>query len=165
MMGEAAETVGLPAAAAADGRESVPPAEVPPAVPDPAAAVAGIKYGHIRLDISNSVLPLARLSATPSAKDGLPDNVEEQTRSLGCELIQLAGKLLKLPQVIDRNWSSGSLTDSAKFRVGFDRQVDEVEDHDDVHFVHRWPWRPDAFCSRGSTTPSLWCGSPSISWP
>ena len=56
-------------------------------------------FGHIRLDISNSVLPLDKLSQTPSAKDGLSDEVEMQIRSLGCELIQLAGKLLKLPQV------------------------------------------------------------------
>merc|ERR1712223_2323493 len=56
-------------------------------------------FGHIRLDISNSVLPLDKLSPTPSAKDGLSDEVEMQIRSLGCELIQLAGKLLRLPQV------------------------------------------------------------------
>ena len=65
-------------------------------------------FGHIRLDISNSVLPLDKLSPTPSAKDGLSDEVEMQIRSLGCELIQLAGKLLRLPQV-----SHGFLTFSA----------------------------------------------------
>ena len=57
------------------------------------------QYGHIRLDISNSVLPLDKLSTTPSAKDGLSEDVEMQIRSFGCEMIQLAGKLLKLPQV------------------------------------------------------------------
>jgi hypothetical protein len=56
-------------------------------------------FGHIRLDISNSVLPLDKLSPTPSGKDGLSEEVEMQIRSFGCELIQLAGKLLKLPQV------------------------------------------------------------------
>ena len=57
------------------------------------------KYSFIRLDISNSVLPLDKLSVTPSSKDGLSPEIETQIRSLGCELIQLAGKLLKLPQV------------------------------------------------------------------
>ena len=57
------------------------------------------QYGHIRLDISNSVLPLDKLSPTPSAKDGLSEEEEMQIRSLGSELIQLAGKLLRLPQV------------------------------------------------------------------
>ena len=58
-----------------------------------------LSWSHIHLDISNSVLPLDRLSPTPSAKDGLSEEVEMQIRSLGCELIQLAGKLLRLPQV------------------------------------------------------------------
>ena len=57
------------------------------------------QFGHIKLDISNSVLPYEKLNQTPSSNDGLPDDVEIQIRSLGCELIQLAGKLLKLPQV------------------------------------------------------------------
>jgi len=59
-----------------------------------------IQYGHIKLDISNSVVPLDKLSPTPSARDGLSDEVEMQIRSFGCELIQLAGKLLRLPQVL-----------------------------------------------------------------
>merc|ERR550539_1845385 len=57
------------------------------------------QFGHIKLDISNSVLPYEKLNQTPSSNDGLPVDVEIQIRSLGCELIQLAGKLLKLPQV------------------------------------------------------------------
>merc|ERR1712226_35205 len=57
------------------------------------------QFGHIKLDISNSVLPYEKLNQSPSSNDGLPDDVEIQIRSLGCELIQLAGKLLKLPQV------------------------------------------------------------------
>merc|ERR1712018_610190 len=58
-----------------------------------------LSWSHIHLDISNSVLPLDRLSPTPSAKDGLSEEVEMQIRSLGCDLIPLAGKLLRLPQV------------------------------------------------------------------
>ena len=56
-------------------------------------------FGHIKLDISNSVLPAEKLKETPSEKDGLSKEDEFQIRSFGCELIQLAGKLLKLPQV------------------------------------------------------------------
>lgn len=57
------------------------------------------QFGHIKLDISNSVLPFDKLASTPSSNDGLSEDIEHQIRSLGCELIQLAGKLLKLPQV------------------------------------------------------------------
>jgi hypothetical protein len=65
----------------------------------PAVEPARPQFGKIRLDIWNSVLPREKLSPTPSQKDGLPEDLETQIRSLGCELIQLAGKLLKLPQV------------------------------------------------------------------
>ena len=60
------------------------------------------QFGKIRLDIWNSVLPREKLAPTPSQKDGLSEDLETQIRSLGCELIQLAGKLLKLPQVVPR---------------------------------------------------------------
>merc|ERR1712088_188701 len=37
-----------------------------------ANSAGGVRsFGHIRLDISNSVLPLDKLSPTPSGKDGL----------------------------------------------------------------------------------------------
>ena len=62
--------------------------------------IAKEQFGHIKLDIGNSVLPFEKLASTPSTNDGLSDDVEIQIRSLGCELIQLAGKLLKLPQVL-----------------------------------------------------------------
>ena len=57
------------------------------------------KYGPVVLTISNSVLPLDKLSPTPSSLDGLEQSVEDDLRNLGCDLIQTAGKLLKLPQV------------------------------------------------------------------
>ena len=53
----------------------------------------------ILLDISNSVLPRDKLAETPSSKDGLPTESELQIRSLACDLLQIAGKLLKIPQV------------------------------------------------------------------
>ena len=57
------------------------------------------QYGRILLDISNSVLPRDKLAETPSSKDGLPTESELQIRSLACDLLQIAGKLLKIPQV------------------------------------------------------------------
>ena len=45
------------------------------------------------------VLPLERLSPSPSAQDGMSNETELDLRSLGCNLIQTAGKLLRLPQV------------------------------------------------------------------
>ena len=57
------------------------------------------KFGRVVLTISNSVLPLEKLSPTPSSLDGMSQVVEDDLRNLGCDLIQTAGKLLKLPQV------------------------------------------------------------------
>ena len=57
------------------------------------------QFGRILLDISNSVLPRDKLAETPSSKDGLPTESELQIRSLACDLLQIAGKLLKIPQV------------------------------------------------------------------
>ena len=64
---------------------------------------AAKQFGKIVLDISNSVIPLDKLNPTPSSRDGLDEEAESQVRSLGCDLIQIAGKLLRLPQA-----SSGS---------------------------------------------------------
>merc|ERR1719228_813116 len=57
------------------------------------------KFGAVVLTISNSVLPLEKLSPTPSSLHGMSQAVEDDLRNLGCDLIQTAGKLLKLPQV------------------------------------------------------------------
>jgi len=57
------------------------------------------QWGQVQLTISNSVLPLDKLSPTPSAKDGMSQATEDSLRNLGCNLIQTAGKLLRLPQV------------------------------------------------------------------
>lgn len=45
------------------------------------------------------LLPPEKLYPTPSLLDGLPYEVEFDLRLTGCELIQTAGRLLKLPQV------------------------------------------------------------------
>eukprot|EP00124_Ichthyophonus_hoferi_P004477 Ihof_evm3s499 gene=Ihof_evmTU3s499 len=54
-------------------------------------------YVHLTLD--NLVIPTEQLRNTPSKRDGIDGETETDLRILGCEMIQLAGKLLKLPQV------------------------------------------------------------------
>jgi hypothetical protein len=56
-------------------------------------------YGKISLQLTNCLLPEEKLSPTPSELDGLDKDTETDLRILGCELIQTAGMLLKLPQV------------------------------------------------------------------
>ena len=51
------------------------------------------------LTLDNCRVPAERLSSSPSADHGLSADAEEQLRMRGCELIQAAGILLKLPQV------------------------------------------------------------------
>lgn len=48
--------------------------------------------------MSSIVTPLATLSQieqSPSNEDGIPSNLEDDLRTLGCQLIQQAGVLLK----------------------------------------------------------------------
>ncbi|XP_015117044.1 cyclin-L1 [Diachasma alloeum] len=56
-------------------------------------------YGKIVLTLQNCLLPEEKLKSTPSHLDGLDAETETDLRILGCELIQTAGILLKLPQV------------------------------------------------------------------
>lgn len=55
-------------------------------------------YGKIVLTLENCILTDLDKS-TPSEADGLDRETETDLRILGCELIQTAGILLKLPQV------------------------------------------------------------------
>ncbi|XP_039454026.1 cyclin-L1a isoform X2 [Oreochromis aureus] len=57
-------------------------------------------YSEVYLTIDNSLVPEERLSTTPSMFDGLDLNTEADLRILGCELIQSAGILLRLPQIV-----------------------------------------------------------------
>ncbi|XP_067363193.1 cyclin-L1a isoform X2 [Channa argus] len=57
-------------------------------------------YSEVFLTIDNSLVPEERLSPTPSMLDGLDLNTETDLRILGCELIQSAGILLRLPQIV-----------------------------------------------------------------
>ncbi|XP_069069390.1 cyclin-L1 isoform X2 [Pleurodeles waltl] len=56
-------------------------------------------YSKVYLTIDNSLIPDERLSPTPSMLDGLDLNSETDLRILGCEMLQSAGILLRLPQV------------------------------------------------------------------
>ncbi|RKP09450.1 cyclin-L1 [Thamnocephalis sphaerospora] len=49
--------------------------------------------------LPNAVVTREQFTATPSAKRGVSRSLESQLRALGCEFIQAAGILLKLPQV------------------------------------------------------------------
>jgi hypothetical protein len=59
------------------------------------------KYGNVALTLSNVILPPEKLypNPTPSMIEGLSWDVEYDLRLIGCELIQTACLLLKLPQV------------------------------------------------------------------
>lgn len=61
------------------------------------------QFGKIILTLENCLLSDNKLEETPSQQDGLDKQVETDLRILGCELIQIAGILLKLPQVIKNN--------------------------------------------------------------
>lgn len=56
-------------------------------------------YGRVVLTLKNQLLPEDKLTVTPSQTDGLDEDTETDLRIYGCELIQTAGILLKLPQV------------------------------------------------------------------
>lgn len=57
------------------------------------------QFNKIILTLENCLLPEDKLQETPSQQDGLDKETETDLRILGCELIQTAGLLLKLPQV------------------------------------------------------------------
>lgn len=56
-------------------------------------------YGKVVISLENVVLDHEKLIQTPSRIDGLNEEVEIDLRIVGCEFIQTAGILLKLPQV------------------------------------------------------------------
>ena len=57
------------------------------------------EFSHIVLSLDNCIIPDERLCNTPSFKDGMDHDLEVDIRITGCEFIQSAGLLLKLPQV------------------------------------------------------------------
>ena len=57
------------------------------------------EFSKIALSLDNCIVPKERLLNTPSRQDGVSCELEVKLRLLGCECIQTAGLLLKLPQV------------------------------------------------------------------
>ncbi|XP_036316884.1 cyclin-L2 isoform X2 [Pipistrellus kuhlii] len=102
------------AAAAAAAATAVAGAQGPAA---PAAAAAGTPgpggtapgsqgvligdrlYSGVLITLENCLLPDDKLRFTPSMSSGLDTDTETDLRVVGCELIQAAGILLRLPQV------------------------------------------------------------------
>lgn len=54
----------------------------------------------VQVSLSVQLFKPEKLYPTPSMADNLPFDVEFDLRLVGCELINTAGRLLKLPQVI-----------------------------------------------------------------
>ena len=74
------------------------------------------EYARIVLTLENVLVPADKLSPTPSFTDGLDSETEMDLRVLGCELIQTAGILLKLPQV-SRNFSENKMASRDSFGI------------------------------------------------
>ncbi|KAI8517304.1 Cyclin-L1 [Branchiostoma belcheri] len=56
------------------------------------------EFSGVVITLENCLLPSDRLDTTPSVNDGLEHETEVDLRILGCEYIQTAGVLLRLPQ-------------------------------------------------------------------
>lgn len=59
-------------------------------------------YSGVLITLENCLLPDDKLRFTPSMSSGLDVDTETGLRVVGCELIQAAGILLRLPQVSAR---------------------------------------------------------------
>lgn len=57
------------------------------------------EYGSVFISLENCIIPEEKLENTPSVMDGLNSEIETDLRIVGCEYIQNAGILLKIPQV------------------------------------------------------------------
>jgi hypothetical protein len=86
---------------------STPPSTTTmPAAPPQAAtsiqtstAATATSLVNFKVSLSVPLMKSEQLYPTPSMKENLPFEVEFDLRLTGCELIQTAGRLLKLPQV------------------------------------------------------------------
>lgn len=66
---------------------------------DPSAMEPPKEFNKVTISLENSIIPDEALENTPSRRDGIPESLEMDLRVVGCEYIQSAGLLLKLPQV------------------------------------------------------------------
>ena len=64
-------------------------------------------YSGVLITLENCLLPDDKLRFTPSMSSGLDTDTETDLRVVGCELIQAAGILLRLPQVRELPRASG----------------------------------------------------------
>lgn len=64
-------------------------------------------YSGVLITLENCLLPDDKLRFTPSMSSGLDTDTETDLRVVGCELIQAAGILLRLPQVRAQPRASG----------------------------------------------------------
>ncbi|MCJ8731926.1 hypothetical protein PDJAM_G00204680 [Pangasius djambal] len=74
-------------------------AQAPATAGNPGIVIGDAVYSGVLLAIDSSLVPEEKRSETPSMRDGLELHTETELRILGCELIQSAGILLRLPQV------------------------------------------------------------------
>nr|CAB3228935.1 cyclin-L1-like [Phallusia mammillata] len=56
-------------------------------------------YAGVQLTLENCLFPADKLEETPSMKDGMDVRSEEDLRLWGCESLQIAGIMLRVPQV------------------------------------------------------------------
>lgn len=68
-------------------------------IPGEGVLIGDKLYSGVKLTLDYCQVPAEQLQSSPSADHGLSSDTEEQLRMRGCELIQAAGILLKLPQV------------------------------------------------------------------
>ncbi|KAK1800072.1 hypothetical protein P4O66_006573 [Electrophorus voltai] len=68
-------------------------------IPGEGILIGGKRYSEVTITLETCLLPPERLARSPSAVLGLSADTEEQLRIRGCEEIQAAGILLRLPQV------------------------------------------------------------------
>ncbi|XP_031519148.1 cyclin-L2 isoform X3 [Papio anubis] len=95
------------AAAAAGAAGSAAPAAAAAGAPGSGGAPSGSQgvligdrlYSGVLITLENCLLPDDKLRFTPSMSSGLDTDTETDLRVVGCELIQAAGILLRLPQV------------------------------------------------------------------
>lgn len=64
-----------------------------------AASAPPKEYSSVSLSLENCFISEEKLRDTPSRKDGVSPSLEADLRIVGCEYIQSAGLLLRLPQV------------------------------------------------------------------
>lgn len=114
--------------------------------------------GKIILTLENAILSQEKLeNPTVSQEDGLPRVIELDLRILGCELIQTAGILLKLPQVSKIKPFIRLFTSSGSFHARHivNRVVWRKKFNDCNRFlISRWQWHRDKCFSSVSSTQS-----------